>query len=248
MKDIIRIQNLRFQYPGSSSPVLQRLDLCIRERETFGIIGSTGAGKSTLVFHLNGILQGTGRVEIAGLPVSKENLRQIRRQVGIVFQNPDDQLFCPTVYDDIAFGLIQGGAPPAEISEKVDKILHAFDLTAYASRSSYHLSQGEKKRVAIASIMVMTPSIVCFDEPFANLDYQSVFQVIREIQTLDITKLIVSQDVLLTMALCDRIAVLSQGRILCVDTPRRVMTRQEHLLARNGLNYRPYLDLIRKFQ
>ena len=164
--------------------------------------------------------------------------------VGMVFQNPDNQLFCPTVYEDISFGLIQRGDDEKKIKEKVTKILQTFLLTDYGDLNSHHLSFGEKKRVSIASIMVMKPKIICFDEPFANLDYPSIYRIIKEINRMDITKVIVSQDILLTMAICDKVAILNNGEIVIVDTPQSLVDKHKDILKSNGQDFEPYLRLI----
>jgi cobalt/nickel transport system ATP-binding protein len=246
MNKVIEIKNLKFRYSKNQNYILNEIDLQINKNETFGIIGPTGAGKSTLLFHLNGILQGEGEILIEGVKISKSSLKSIRDKVGLVFQNPDNQLFCPTVYDDIAFGLIQRGEKSSYIADKVKDIMQKFELQSYAELSTHHLSFGEKKRVSLASIMVMKPEIICFDEPFANLDYHSIYHIIDEIKTLDITKIIISQDILLAMSICDRIAVMNHGRILCVDTPQEIISKYRHLLVKNNMDYKPYLELIKK--
>ncbi len=244
MEKIIVIKNLDFSYPGSK-PVLRNINLEIRQGELFGLIGPTGAGKSTLLLHLNGLLKGTGEVWVDGTQVTEKSERQVREKVGIVFQNPDNQLFCPTVFEDIAFGLFNSGFSRDEVITRVDHILQKMNLAPLKNLSAHHLSYGEKKRISLASILVMEPQILCLDEPFANLDYSSIFNLIREIGRLAITRIIISQDILLALSLCDRIGVMHQGELICVDTAERV-AKDHALLQSIGIDYRPYLDIVGK--
>ena len=246
MSTAINITDLSFSYKLKDKVILDKINLKINKNTTFGIIGPTGAGKSTLLLHLNGLLRGLGSIKINDISINKRNLKQIREMVGIVFQNPDNQLFCPTVYEDVAFGLIQRGLSEDQIKPKVNKILEYFNLLDYSASSSHQLSFGEKKRIALASILIMQPQIICFDEPFANLDYESIYTLIAEIKRLSLTKIIVSQDILLTMAICDHIAVINGGKILLVDTPVNIAHNHLPLLKQNNINFLPYLDLIRK--
>jgi len=241
---IINIKNLNFSY-SSEKPVLKNIDLDIKKGEIFGIIGPTGAGKSTLLLHLNGILKGEGEIRVDNIPVSEKTENEVREKVGIVFQNPDNQLFCPTVFEDIAFGLFNSGLKKEEVNTRVDKILETLNLTALKNLSSHHLSFGEKKRVSLASILVMEPEILCFDEPFANLDYSSIYTIIREIRRLDITRIIISQDILLALSLCDRVAVMHQGEVIRADSAKRI-AKDRSLLTGIGIDYQPYLNIIKE--
>ena len=217
---MIKISDLNFSYPDGHS-ALSGINLEIQPGEIFGIIGPTGAGKSTLLQHLNGILAGEGDVVVDSVKIEKNNSHIIREKVGIVFQNPDDQLFCPTVYEDIAFGLVNLGFSPSEIEEKVSAILEKMNLSHLRDLSSHHLSFGEKKRVALATTLVMNPSIIALDEPFANLDYKSIMTVIGMIEALTLTRVIISQDILLALSICHRIAILEKGKIVKVAFFRR---------------------------
>ncbi len=244
MEHIISIKDLNFTYHDGHR-ALTDVSLDIREGEVFGIIGPTGAGKSTLLQHLNAILKGEGEVCVDGLPAVKKNDAKIREIVGVVFQNPDDQLFCPTVYEDIAFGLVNMGFGPAEIEERVTGILERMNLSHLRDLSSHHLSFGEKKRVALATVLVMNPRVIALDEPFANLDYRSIFTVIDMIRGLPLTRVIISQDILLALSLCDRMALLEGGKIVKVGGPREIVS-DFGVLERTGLDFRPYLDIIRE--
>jgi cobalt/nickel transport system ATP-binding protein len=245
MEHIITIKHLNFSYPDGHR-VLLDINLEIKRGEVFGIIGPTGAGKSTLLQHLNGILKGEGEILVDSLKIDKKNEKKIREKVGIVFQNPDDQLFCPTVYEDIAFGLFNLGFSPGEIETKVTGILEKMNLSYLRDLSSHHLSFGEKKRVALATILVMNPGVIALDEPFANLDYKSVLNIITMIKDLDMTRVIISQDILLALSLCDRIALLDGGKIIKVALPAEIAADEE-TLAKTGLDYHPYVDLIKRY-
>lgn len=243
MENIINIRNLSFSY-SSGKPVLSRIDLDIKRGEIFGIIGPTGAGKSTLLLHLNGILKGDGDITVDNIPVTGKTEKEIREKVGIVFQNPDNQLFCPTVFEDIAFGLYNSGFQEEEVENRVDRILEKLNLQALKNLSSHHISFGEKKRVSLASILVMEPEILCFDEPFANLDYSSIDTIIREIRRLDITRIIISQDILLALSLCDRVAVMHRGEVIRI-APAKSIAKDRAFLEEIGIDYRPYLEIIK---
>jgi cobalt/nickel transport system ATP-binding protein len=242
---MIRINDLSFSYDDGHQ-ALKNINIDIHHGEIFGIIGPTGAGKSTLLQHLNGILMGDGNILIDGEQISKSNTATIREKVGIVFQNPDDQLFCPTVYEDISFGLINLGFGPDEIAEKINSILEKMNLDHLRDLSSHHLSFGEKKRVAFATTLVMNPQVLALDEPFANLDYKSIMTIIDIIKTLSLTRVIISQDILLALSICHRVAILDHGEIIKVATPQEIAADQQ-TLADSGLDFTPYLNLIKPF-
>jgi len=242
---MISIRQLSFAYEGGRK-VLDDVNLEIDRGEIFGIIGPTGAGKSTLLHHLNGILHGEGVIRVDGMVINRANERLIRQKVGLVFQNPDDQLFCPTVFEDVAFGLFNMGLEKDEVERRAKKILERLQLTDYRDLSSHHLSFGEKKRVAFATTLAMEPVVLGLDEPFANLDYASILNIVRILEKLKITRIIISQDILHAFAFCDRIAVLHRGRILKTGTPVEI-AQELDLLHQIGLDYRPYLNHIKRF-
>ncbi|MCP4150940.1 MAG: ABC transporter ATP-binding protein [bacterium] len=241
----IVIEDLNFVYHDGHQ-ALNGINLEIKKGEIFGIIGPTGAGKSTLLQHLNGILTGKGKVTVDGVEITKDTEKTIREKVGIVFQNPDDQLFCPTVVEDIAFGLFNLGFKPAEVEKKVDEILKRMNLTPLKEMSSHHLSFGEKKRVALATTLVMNPQVIALDEPFANLDYKSIINLIEMVRELSLTRVIISQDILLALSICDRVAILDKGKIVKVAASAEIAADQE-TLSRSGLDFAPYLDIVKKF-
>jgi cobalt/nickel transport system ATP-binding protein len=245
MENIISIKNLNFTYHDGHQ-ALKDINLEIMKGEVFGIIGPTGAGKSTLLQHLNGILRGDGDVFVDDIKIEKKSEKSIREIVGIVFQNPDDQLFCPTVHEDISFGLFNLGFKREEIDRKVDEILEKMNLTHLKDLSSHHLSFGEKKRVALATTLVMNPRVIALDEPFANLDYKSILNITDMIKNLSITRVVISQDILLALSICDRIAILDKGRIIKTGSPQAII--DDHgTLTETGLDFKPYLELIGKF-
>jgi cobalt/nickel transport system ATP-binding protein len=245
MENIITIKNLNFSYPDGHK-ALTDINLEIKKGEIFGIIGPTGAGKSTLLQHLNGILKGEGDIFVDDTRIEKKNEKIIREKVGIVFQNPDDQLFCPTVYEDIAFGLFNLGFNAEEIDKKITGILEKMNLTSLKGLSSHHLSFGEKKRVALATILVMNPRVIALDEPFANLDYRNILNIIEMIRELRITRVIISQDILLALSICDRIALLDKGKIVMTGVPGDIAAERE-TLVKAGLDFKPYVDLIKHY-
>ena len=245
MENIITIKELSFTYHDGHR-ALTDINLEIGKGEIFGIIGPTGAGKSTLLQHLNGILKGVGEVFVDGIKVEKKSDAKIREKVGIVFQNPDDQLFCPTVYEDIAFGLFNLGFKAEEIDQKVNAVLEKMNLSHMRDLSSHHLSFGEKKRVALATILVMNPQVIALDEPFANLDYKSILNTIEMIKELPLTRVIISQDILLALSICDRVGILDKGEIVKV-APSGEIASDHNILSQSGLDFLPYLDMIRKF-
>ncbi|MBX3066837.1 MAG: ABC transporter ATP-binding protein [Anaerolineae bacterium] len=211
---IISVQQLTYRYPDGHL-ALDRLSFDITAGEKVALIGPNGAGKSTLLLHLNGVLRGTtGRIVINALPLEDANVRQIRAQVGLVFQNPDDQLFSPRVAEDVAFGPLNMGLSPAEVKIRVDRALAAVGLGDYGDRLSFHLSGGEKKRVAIATVLSMEPSILLLDEPSSGLDPRTRRSLIELLASFrEQTMLISTHDMRLAYALCQRAIILDGGKI-----------------------------------
>jgi len=237
------IDNLRFSYEHES--VLKGVQLTVERGERFGLIGPSGAGKSTLLLHLNGILNGDGIIRIAGIDLRKDTLPLIRKKVGLVFQNPDDQLFHPTVREDVAFGPLNFGFDRSKIDEKVEDTLELLNLKGFAEKTSHHLSYGEKKRVALATVLSMEPEIVAFDEPFANLDPANVQKLIAIVRSLETTVILVSQQILPVLLSCDRLAVMNEGRIVASDTVAAI-AQNRPLLKKCGLDFRFYGEELRK--
>jgi cobalt/nickel transport system ATP-binding protein len=229
----IQVEALSFTYPDGQG-ALDGLSLSIREGERVGLIGANGAGKSTLLLHLNGIFSSNGSVRVFGMRVEKANLKTIRQSVGLVFQNPDDQLFCPTVGDDVAFGPRQLRLPEAEVAARVERSLAAVGLRGFEARSAFHMSFGEKKRVAIATVLSMNPKLLALDEPTSNLDPRSRKELIRLLRRLGGTQIIASHDLDLVRTLCDRAVLLSKGRNVAEGAPEKILS-DTALLEAHGL-------------
>lgn len=233
IRPVIDICDLSFAYPDGQA-VLHHVDLRIQQGERVAIVGPNGAGKSTLMLHLNGILKGEGSVRIDGMEVTGPNLKKVRALVGMVFQNPDDQLFSPTVFDDVAYGPIYMGLTKDEVQRRVAWALQQVGMEGYASRVSHHLSLGEKKRIAIATVLAMKPSILVLDEPSADLDPRSRRALIRLLKGLTQTLVISSHDLRLVKELCPRMVILDEGRIVA-DGRTSELLSNEALLYAHGL-------------
>lgn len=233
MHHSIEIQDLSYAYPDGHS-ALHGVTLHIEPCEKVALVGPNGAGKSTLILHLNGILTGKGSLKVAGLPVVKENLGKVRARVGLVFQNPDDQLFSPTVYDDVAFGPLYQGLPPQEVRQRVLEALKVVNMSDYVQRVSHHLSVGEKKRIAIATVLSMQPEVLVLDEPTAGLDPRSRRSLIRLLDELPITMLVSTHDMLMVREIFPRMVIMDEGHIVA-DGLTSVLMADEALLTAHGL-------------
>ncbi|MCJ7525173.1 MAG: energy-coupling factor ABC transporter ATP-binding protein [Candidatus Aminicenantes bacterium] len=230
---VVEIRNLNFSY-DSGKPALSGVNLDVANGECVGLIGPNGAGKSTLLLHLNGILRGRGDVRVLGLPLQKKNLKEIRARVGLVFQDPRQQLFLPSIEEDIAFGPLNAGFPPAEVRRRVARIMELFGLQEIGDSSPHHLSPGEQKKAALASVLVMDPELLAFDEPSSGLDPASRRDFIELVRTLPQTKVIASHDMDLAYELCGRVLVMDSGRIFA-DGPRDTILGDTALLEAHRL-------------
>ncbi len=233
MDNIIEINNLSFHYPDGKM-ALKGISLKVMHGEKIALVGANGAGKSTLLLHLNGILEGMGQIFINGMELKKDNLGQIRGLVGIVFQNPDDQLFSPTVFEDVAYGPIYQGYDKKTVEGKVDQALAAVHMTDFVNRIPYHLSGGEKKRIAIATVLSMQPQILVFDEPTSGLDPRARRELIELLLELPQTMLIATHDLRLAEVLTSRTVILDQGSIVA-DGPSTTLLNDRELLKTYGL-------------
>lgn len=213
MHHSIEVHHLSFSYPDGH-PALRDVSLIIQPCEKVALVGPNGAGKSTLILHLNGILNGQGELCVAGLPVIKENLGKVRARVGLVFQSPDDQLFSPTVYEDIAFGPRYQGLPENEVKARVEESLEVVHMQDYARRVSHHLSMGEKKRIAIATVLSMKPEVLVLDEPTAGLDPRARRSLIRLLDDLPLTMLVSTHDMQMVKELFPRMVIMDHGEIV----------------------------------
>jgi len=234
----LEIADVTFAYPDGH-PALREVKLRIERGERVALLGPNGAGKTTLVLHLNGILTAQqGSVTVAGLEVAKPNLREIRRRVGIVFQDPDDQLFMPTVAEDVAFGPANFGVTGAELDARVDAALAAVDMAGHKDRSPLNLSGGQRRRVALATVLACEPEILVLDEPSSNLDPVARRELAEVLLRLDATTLMVTHDLPFALQLCPRSIVLDDGAVVA-DGPTRELLADEELLRRHRLEL-PY--------
>jgi cobalt/nickel transport system ATP-binding protein len=208
----IEIEDVHYAYPDGTQ-ALNGISLCVRTGERVGLIGANGSGKSTLLLHLNGILRGRGSVRVLGQPVDGSNLKEIRQKVGLVFQDPDDQLFCPTVFDDVAFGPSCAGLRGEALAERVREGLAAVGLSGYEERSAFHLSAGEKKRVSLATVLAMRPEILALDEPTSDLDPRRRREILELLLELGGTQVIATHDLAFAGKLCQRCILLDGGRV-----------------------------------
>lgn len=229
----LAVKNLTFHYPDGH-PALKGVSLQISRGEKVALVGPNGAGKSTLMLHLNGILGNDNSVRVTGLPLSKANLPLIRAKVGLVFQNPDDQLFSPTVFEDVAFGPLHMGLPEAEVRARVVHALEQVRMSHYADRLSHHLSVGEKKRIAIATVLSMEPEILVLDEPSAGLDPRARRSLITLLHELPQTMLVSTHDMLMVRELFPRMVIMDEGHVVA-DGPTEVLMNDVALLEAHGL-------------
>ncbi|MCL5096238.1 MAG: energy-coupling factor ABC transporter ATP-binding protein [Candidatus Omnitrophica bacterium] len=227
------MDGLHFAYPDGRV-ALQDVSFHLEKSETVGLIGPNGAGKSTLLWHLNGLLGApcqAGSVFINGIEVGPGNLPEIRRRVGLLFQDPDDQLFSPTVGEDVAFGPRQLGLTDEETAIRVRAALAAVNLSGFENRAPHHLSLGEKRRVCLAGVWACQPEVLVFDEPTANFDPRGRREFIELCRSLPATKLIASHDLEMILALCSRVLVLDRGRLVASGETRRLLADEPLMLA-----------------
>jgi cobalt/nickel transport system ATP-binding protein len=232
-KSVVKVNDLHFSYPDGHV-ALKGVSIRLCPGDKVALVGPNGAGKSTLMLHLNGILNGRGDIEVGGVRLTRDNLPVIRAMVGLVFQNPDDQLFSPTVFDDVAFGPLHMGLPEAEVITRVDKALEAVRMSSYRDRLSHHLSVGEKKRIAIATVLSMDPKILILDEPSAGLDPRARRTLINLLRDLPITMLVSTHDMKLVQELFPRTVVMDDGQI-AADGKTGEILENERLLTEHGL-------------
>ncbi len=231
--DILQVQDLHFAYPDGHV-ALRGVTLNLCEGEKVALVGPNGAGKSTLMLHFNGILGRGGPVSVAGLPVNDLNLPIIRALVGLVFQNPDDQLFSPTVFEDVAFGPLHMGLPEVEVHQRVQEALAVVQMEDFCERLSHHLSVGQKKRIAIATVLSMRPQILVLDEPSAGLDPRARRSLINFLRDLPITMLISTHDLHMVRDLFPRMIIMDDGLIVA-DGPTHILLEDQALLEAHGL-------------
>ena len=231
---IVEADGLSYTYPDSSCGI-QDIRFRITHGESVAVVGANGAGKSTLLLHLNGYLTPvTGTVRIGDYPLTRQNLKAVRRTVGMVFQDPDDQLFMPTVFDDVAFGPLNLGLPADDVEQRVLEALDRVNATHLRTRTPYKLSGGEKRAVSIATVLAMSPDILVMDEPSSNLDPLARQRLIDLLKTFAHTKIIATHDLDLAMDVCERTIVLHKGQITA-DGPTAKIFQDKELLAASSL-------------
>lgn len=238
MTAALEVRGLAFAYPDARQ-VLFGVDLEVRPGERVALLGPNGAGKTTLALHLNGILTpGAGSISVFGLPVAKANLAEIRRRVGIVFQDPDDQLFLPTVAQDVAFGPANLGLRGRELEQRVAEALAAVGLPDFGDRAPHRLSLGQRRRVALATVLAMRPDLLVLDEPTSNLDPAARRELAEVLTGLELTVLMVTHDLPYALQLCERAVVICDG-VIAADGPTRDLLADAELLRAHRLEL-PY--------
>lgn len=240
---VIQVDRLSYRYPNGVR-ALEDVSLEIRSGEIVGLVGPSGAGKSTLLMHLNGLLpekepdsaagNGHGVVRLAGRAVLGTNLPEVRRMVGFLFQDPDDQLFCPTVREDVAFGPLNLGLPKEQVLERIAASLESVGLSGYDDRSTLQLSVGERKRVCLAGVLACEPVVLALDEPFSNLDPRARRGLIGILRRFEGAQVIATHDLDVIVELCTRVVVLDGGQIRADGRPDEVLA-DERLMERHGL-------------
>ncbi|MBL0175172.1 MAG: ABC transporter ATP-binding protein [Ignavibacteria bacterium] len=233
----VEVTRLGYRY-ADGRMALRDVSFSVAEGESVGLIGPNGAGKTTLLLHLNGILPERpvreATVSILGMPVTRENHFAVRRAVGMLFQDPDDQLFCPTVEEDVAFGPAQFGLPEAELRQRVDEALASVGLSGYGDRAPHHLSGGERRRVCLAGVLACRPRILALDEPTSDLDPRGKRQLKDLLRAVDAAKLIATHDLELVVELCPRVILLDEGSVIA-DGPTATILGDEELMLAHGL-------------
>lgn len=230
---VIEITDLSYTYPDGRQ-ALNNISFVLNQGEKVALIGPNGAGKSTLLLNLNGLLKGNGEIFVNGKQVIKQNLSSVRALVGLVFQNPEDQLFSPTVFDDVAYGPLYQNLPFDMVQERVENALVAVDMLQYATRVPHHLSQGEKKRIALATVLSMEPVILVLDEPSAGLDPRARRNLIELLKSLPYAMLIATHDLEMARELVSRIIVMDNGEIVADGGTVNILNNT-NLLKEHGL-------------
>ncbi|MBU1172845.1 MAG: energy-coupling factor ABC transporter ATP-binding protein [Proteobacteria bacterium] len=231
---IVEAQNLHFTYPDGTLGI-KGISFRITHGESVAVVGANGAGKSTLLQHLNGyLIPSSGDLRIGDYPLTKKTINEVRRSVGMVFQDPDDQLFMPTVFDDVAFGPLNLGLPEQDVIQRVNQALETVGMMHVIKRPPYKLSGGEKRSVAIATVLAMSPDILVMDEPSSNLDPLARRRLIGLLKSFHHTKIIATHDLDMALELCERTIVIHGGQITA-DSATLDLFQNEQLLKESGL-------------
>lgn len=229
---LVEISNLTFSY--ADRPVLKALSFLLEAGERVALLGANGSGKSTLLLNLIGILRGQGEIRVDELLLQEQTLSAIRARVGLVFQDPDDQLFSPTVREDVAFGPSYQGLDPEQVEQRVNQALRAVGMIEFADRSPHQLSGGQKKQVALATVLSMQPQVLVLDEPTSSLDARARRGLLNLLTELPQAMLIATHDLALAEELCSRVLVLNEGELV-MDAPTQDLLRHRNLLEQYGL-------------
>lgn len=238
MTSALHISALEFAYPDGRE-ALRGVDLTVGAGERVALLGANGAGKTTLALHLNGILRGqSGSIVVSGLELTDETLPEIRRRVGLVFQDANDQLFMPSVREDVAFGPANLGYEGEELDRRVEDALSLVDGSEFSTRPPHHLSGGEKRRAALATVLAMDPEVIVLDEPSSGLDPAGRRELVATLDRLPLTHLVITHDLPLALELCDRAVVMREGKIVADGGTRDILS-DSNLLAANRLEL-PY--------
>ncbi len=234
MKKVIEISDLCYSYPDGKI-ALENINLDIFKGESVGIVGANGAGKTTLILHINGIIRNNnGNIKVVDMEMTDKNVRKIRSKVGLVFQNPEDQLFSPTVFEDVSFGPLNMKLPADEVVKRTTNALEMVEMSGFENRSSHHLSEGEKKRISIATVLSMNPEILVLDEPTSNLDPKHRRELINLLKKINKTIIIVSHDLEAMLELCNRTVLMNKGKIIKDGKTQELMSDKK-LMEENYL-------------
>jgi energy-coupling factor transporter ATP-binding protein EcfA2 len=236
MPPLVDVRGLRFRY-ADGTQALDGVDFRLEAGESIALFGPNGSGKTTFVMHLNGLLEGQGTVQICGLAATAANREAIRSKVGMVFQDPDSQLFMPTVREDVAFGLLNRGMSSAAAMERAGEALDAVGMQAAANRAPYHLSAGEKKRVALAGILAMEPDILVLDEPTTFLDPPAQRMLADLLRGLPQAKIVVTHNTRFAQVVCDRAVFFECGKILARGCVEEIVARFDWDFASQATNF-----------
>jgi len=238
----LQVHELGYRYRDGTT-ALQGVTFEVEEGERVALVGPNGAGKSTLLLHLNGLLperpSNDPRVFVFGTPVTRTHLLEVRARVGLLFQDPDDQLFCPTVYDDVAFGPQQQGLDRTAVGARVAEALHQVGLEGFEQRMPHHLSRGEKRRVCLAGVLACRPSLLVLDEPTSDLDPRGRRELIALLRRLPVTQIIATHDLEMVVSLCPRLILMDRGRVVSAGPSRELLSNESLMLA-HGLE-RPHI-------
>lgn len=223
---MIQVRNLRYEY-ADSGPVLRGIDFALAPGESVALLGANGSGKTTFALHLNGILQGQGEISVAGIRVEPDTLEDVRRKVGFVFQSSENQLFLPTVLEDVMFGLLNQNVPVDKARTRAMAMLESLHLEQYANRNPFHLSAGEKRRAALAGVLLMQPEVLILDEPTTFLDPPGIRELAAMLNRQDMAKLVITHDSRFALETTTRAVFFEKGLILAEGPTREIIDRYD---------------------